>query len=87
MPSPPSANPWDAPPFPKRGNRSSRVLYEAIGRALTTWELLETYLAKICMRHFAKKAALMKRQITTTASRSIFLVAWPNFAELRTHIS
>ena len=37
--------PWDA--RPKLGNRSSRVLYEAIGRALTTWELLETYLADL----------------------------------------
>jgi hypothetical protein len=38
-------NPWDAPPLPTRGNRSERVLYEAIGRALSTWEELETRLA------------------------------------------
>jgi hypothetical protein len=40
-------DPWDRPPFPKRGNRSDRVLYEAIGRALATWEELETMLAHL----------------------------------------
>jgi hypothetical protein len=40
-------DPWDPPPFPKRGNRSSRALYEAIGRALSTWEELETMLAHL----------------------------------------
>lgn len=39
--------PWDAPPFPKRGNRDQRVLYEAIGRALVAWEELETELAHL----------------------------------------
>jgi hypothetical protein len=37
--------PWDPPPLPKRGNKSCRALYEAIGRALSTWEELETVLA------------------------------------------
>jgi hypothetical protein len=41
------ADPWHPPPFPKRGNRSSRALYEAIGRALCTWEELETMLAHL----------------------------------------
>jgi hypothetical protein len=36
---------WEPPPFPKRGNRSCRALYEAIGRALSTWEELEARLA------------------------------------------
>jgi hypothetical protein len=40
-------DPWHPPPFPKRGNRSSRALYEAIGRALSTWEELETMLAHL----------------------------------------
>jgi hypothetical protein len=37
-------DPWDPPPLSKRGNRSNRALYEAIGRALSTWEELETIL-------------------------------------------
>lgn len=41
------SEPWDPPPFPKRGNRSYRVLLESIGRALTTWEELESYLANL----------------------------------------
>jgi hypothetical protein len=40
-------DPWDAPPFPKRGNHSRRVLYESIGRALSTWEELESTLARL----------------------------------------
>src|ERR1700693_2666187 len=39
------AEPWDRPPFPQQGNRSSRALYESIGRALCAWEELETALA------------------------------------------
>jgi hypothetical protein len=42
-----SAQPWDPPPSPKRGNRSRRVLFEAIGRALATWEEVETMLAHL----------------------------------------
>jgi hypothetical protein len=41
------ADPWDAPPFPKYGNKSSRILYESIGRALSTWEELECFLASL----------------------------------------
>ena len=33
-------DPWDRPPFPRRGN-SERTLYEAIGRALMAWEEVE----------------------------------------------
>ena len=33
-------NPWDQPPFPKRGN-SERILFQAIGRALMAWEEVE----------------------------------------------
>jgi hypothetical protein len=33
-------NPWDRPPFPKRGS-AQRVLYEAIGRTLMNWEEVE----------------------------------------------
>jgi hypothetical protein len=34
-------NPWDRPPIPNRGNRSDRVLFEAIGRTLNAWEQVE----------------------------------------------
>jgi len=40
-------NPWDRPPFPKQGNRSTFVLYASIGRALIFWEALETTLARL----------------------------------------
>jgi hypothetical protein len=39
--------PWDRPPFPARGNRSERVLFESIGRALMAWEEAETTLAQL----------------------------------------
>ncbi len=39
--------PWDRPPFPKRGNASQRVLFEFIGRALMAWEEVETALAHL----------------------------------------
>lgn len=35
------------PSYPERGNRSTRALYEAIGRALTTWEEFEIRLAEL----------------------------------------
>lgn len=35
------ARPWDRPAFPKRGNRSDRSLFEAIGRTLNAWEEIE----------------------------------------------
>lgn len=41
------SNPWDAPPFPKFGNKSARVLFAAIGEALITWEELEITLAHL----------------------------------------
>ena len=34
------AEPWDRPPYPKRGN-SERVLFEAVGRCLMGWEEVE----------------------------------------------
>lgn len=40
-------NPWDAPPFPKRGNKTERALFESIGRALTAWENIEAFLASL----------------------------------------
>jgi hypothetical protein len=49
-------NPWDAPPFPKHGNRSQRALLEAIGRALTTWEELESFLSHLYAA-FCEKSA------------------------------
>ncbi len=40
-------NSWDAPPFPKNGNKSSLSLYAAIGESLITWEELEVTLAHL----------------------------------------
>lgn len=40
--------PWDRPPLPKRGNRSDRVLFKSIGRALNAWEEVEISMAHLC---------------------------------------
>jgi hypothetical protein len=41
------SNSWDAPPFPEHGDKDENVLLESIGRALTTWEDLESHLAHL----------------------------------------
>ncbi len=41
------ANPWDRPPLSKRGNRSDRTLFAAIGRALIGWEEIEASMAHL----------------------------------------
>jgi hypothetical protein len=40
-------HPWEPPPIPTRGNRSSRTLYESIGRFLATWEEIEIALSHL----------------------------------------
>lgn len=40
-------NPWDRPPFPKRGNKSIRVLQQAMGFSLSAWEQIEIALAHL----------------------------------------
>ena len=40
-------HPWDRPPFPARGNRSDRVLFDAIGRTLNAWEEVEISMAHL----------------------------------------
>jgi hypothetical protein len=37
--------PWDRPPEPKRGDPRCEAVYEAVGRALSHWEILELDLA------------------------------------------
>lgn len=34
-------NPWDVPPIPEKGARSPEPVYQAIGKAITHWELVE----------------------------------------------
>jgi hypothetical protein len=34
-------NPWDRPPIPEKGARSPKPLYQAVGQAITHWELVE----------------------------------------------
>jgi hypothetical protein len=41
------ADPWERPPFPKKGNRSQRVLFSAMGAALNAWEEVEVSLAHL----------------------------------------
>jgi hypothetical protein len=40
-------NPWDRPRIPKRGNKSDRSLFEALGRALNAWEEIEISMAHL----------------------------------------
>lgn len=42
-----SNNPWDALPRPQTGTPDLDVLYAAVGRALSQWEVLESNLARI----------------------------------------
>ena len=41
------AEPWDLPPKPANGDTTPAVLFAAIGRALSEWEELELYLARL----------------------------------------
>jgi hypothetical protein len=40
-------NPWDIPPFPEHGDPSAELTYAAVGRAMSEWETLELYLARL----------------------------------------
>lgn len=39
--------PWDKQPTPPEGDKKASTTYEAVGRALTQWEYLETKLAQV----------------------------------------
>lgn len=41
----PKVNPWDRRPWPKQGDKSDSLTYEAMGRALTAWEHHEAALS------------------------------------------
>jgi hypothetical protein len=40
-------NPWDIPPFPEHGDPSADLTFAAVGRAMSEWEELELYLARL----------------------------------------
>jgi hypothetical protein len=40
-------NPWDATPFPPKGDETSKVTFQAVGEALSQWEHFEGYLSLI----------------------------------------
>jgi hypothetical protein len=40
-------NPWDIPPFPEHGDLSADLTFAAVGRAMSEWEELELYLARL----------------------------------------
>jgi hypothetical protein len=42
--------PWEDRPHPKQGDKRASTTYEAVGRALTQWEYLETKLAELFSR-------------------------------------
>src|SRR4029078_13418082 len=41
------SNPWDIPPFPKRGDFDSNLTYAGVGRVISHWEMLEYKLARL----------------------------------------
>ena len=43
----PTSQPWDAPPFPQHGDDDHDTLFASIGRALTAWEDLKSFLAHL----------------------------------------
>jgi hypothetical protein len=40
-------NPWDIPPFPKRGDDDQDTTFAGVGRVLSQWEMIEVELAQI----------------------------------------
>ena len=40
-------NPWEPPLFPDHGDNDNKTLFESIGRALTAWEDLESFLSHL----------------------------------------
>jgi hypothetical protein len=40
-------NPWDIPPLPEHGDPSIDLTFAAVGRAMSEWEELELYLARL----------------------------------------
>jgi hypothetical protein len=85
------ADPWDAPPFPKHGNKTQKSLFEAIGRALTTWEELESFLshlyAALCEKSASDEVANFEYgQVTSVPRRmdelnrvgSVYFIKHPN---------
>jgi hypothetical protein len=39
--------PWELPPFPEHGDTSADLTFAAVGRAMSEWEELERYLARL----------------------------------------
>jgi hypothetical protein len=39
--------PWEIPPFPEHGDPSADLTFAAVGRAMSEWEELELYLARL----------------------------------------
>jgi hypothetical protein len=40
-------NPWDIPPRPENGDASEEFIFASVGYALTRWEILESWLARL----------------------------------------
>jgi hypothetical protein len=40
-------HPWDAPPWAEYGDPDADTLYKAVGKALTSWELVEEVMARL----------------------------------------
>ncbi|MGC2414171.1 MAG: hypothetical protein WA459_15915 [Stellaceae bacterium] len=41
------SGPWDLPPFPDHGDTNADLTYAAVGRAMSEWEEVELYLARL----------------------------------------
>jgi hypothetical protein len=64
---------WDIPPFPEHGDVSADLTYAAVGRAMSEWEELELYLARLYAK-FLKIHPIRAIAVTEYRNAAIFRV-------------
>jgi hypothetical protein len=70
-------NPWEPPLFPDHGDNDNKTLFESIGRALTAWEDLESFVCQV----------KSKRQFIDMALSAMYLSEPATFVPPERHIS
>jgi hypothetical protein len=93
-PKPP--NPWDRPEAPETGDQDDLALYEAVGRALSTWERMEERLAVLfsfligldvpsdaAARAYGSILAFQQRRVMLEQAAEVYFDLHPD-AELQT---
>jgi Holliday junction resolvase-like predicted endonuclease len=83
--------PWDIPPFPDHGDADPNVTFAAVGRAMSEWERLELYLARLYAKfldiptieaiarpEYARVAVSRERARAIEAAAAAYFVRHPN---------